>query len=463
MLLEKCIDFYRIAMAYLFLMVKMTNLLKGENQLKKLLFVTCIFIFALSTGCKSASSEAAAMESTPNVKPKLQLTDIAAHWAEESIVKAIDKDYVDGYEDGTFRPELNVSRAEFLKMAVTAMKLPLNSIAEGSEWYKPYVEAATAKGILREMDFPLGAINQPITRLEMARISARSTDVTLQDKANQIDDKLLVYNAAKSGLIQGLSYGELAPEKSTTRAQSVTIIERILTVNEGGKLEVDKYALSNAEIAWHKTNIVTMLPRYFSNGFGEYKNNNFKAENMYFTADNGNFINETEKLVVVDMSDPTDPNRSLVPSDLQWIGVDNKFKPILSNSYVILGINHIKVSKKYGISPAYQFGTFLLGYIQPQNLDVKAAYKKDPDTLLRMEPAYSTSKAGDRAIEINYAGHEFNDLKEQDYITAFVIPKKDLFAINSAQIFTLDYMPSSDFNGKPVRLFESKLDPNIHQ
>jgi hypothetical protein len=76
-------------MAYLFLMVKMTNLLIGVTRLKKLLLVvTCIFIFALSTGCKSAASEASAMESTPIVKPKVQLTDIAAHWAKESIMKA---------------------------------------------------------------------------------------------------------------------------------------------------------------------------------------------------------------------------------------------------------------------------------------------------------------------------------------------------------------------------------------
>jgi hypothetical protein len=438
-------------------MVKMTNLLKGAIQLKKLLFVTCIFIFALFTGCKSILPEAATMESVSNVKPKVQLSDIEAHWAKESILKAVDKDYVDGYEDGTFRPELNVSRAEFLKMAVTAMKLPLNSIAGGSEWYKPYVEAAAEKGILRESDFPLGAINQPITRLEMARISVRFTDITLQDKAAQIEDKLLMYNAAKAGLIQGLSDGELAPEKSTTRAQSVTIIERILTVNGGGKLEVDKYALSNAEIAWHKTNLISMLPRYFSKGMGT-----FDASKMYFSADDGNFINETEKLIVIDMSDPNDPNHSLVPSDLKWIGYDGKYREIPEQTYLILSFNHIIVNKKYGISPAYNFGSIIVGDIQPLNFDPKI-YKQDPSTLRDAQMVYSESQSGDLAIEINYPGHEFNNLKDQRYVRGSVIPKGDLFASNTFGRFAVDFNQPSQFNGIPVRIYQSEIDENYHQ
>ncbi|SED12886.1 S-layer homology domain-containing protein [Paenibacillus sp. GP183] len=431
-------------------------------MIKQTLFSILAFSVFM-VGCEAQNISATGTLVVTSTKANVNLSDISNHWASDAINKAVQKGYVDGYEDATFRPELNVSRAEFLKMAITAMKLPITGDTTGSEWYKPYIAAATDKGILRPTDFPSADISKPITRLEMARISVRSTDDKLQDKDAQIEDKLLMYNAAKAGLIQGLSYGELAPEKSTTRAQSVTIIERILTVNGGGKLEVDKYALSNAEIAWHKTNIVTVLPRYFSNGIGEYTNNNFKAENMYFSADNGNFINETMKLVVVDMSDPTDPNRGLVPSDLKWWGSDRKYRSIPSNSYVILGINHIKVSKKYGISPAYQFGEFTPGHIVPKNVDLNAAYAKDPDTLLDLEVADSVSKVGDRAIEINYPGHEFNDLREQDYTTAFVLPKGDLFAENVDQIFVINYYPSSDFNGKPVRLFESKLDPNIHQ
>ncbi|SEB75829.1 S-layer homology domain-containing protein [Paenibacillus sp. GP183] len=294
--------------------------------MKKLLVVICIFIFAHSIGCKSSTSEASAMESTPNVKPKVQLTDIAAHWAKESIMKAVDKDYVDGYEDGTFRPELNVSRAEFLKMAVTAMKFPLNNVAGGMEWYKPYVEAAEAKGILRESDFSLGEINQPITRLEMARISVRSTDAKLQDKAAQIEDKLLMYNAAKAGLIQGLSNGELAPDKSTTRAQSVTIIERILTINGGGKLGVDKLAVSNAEIAFHGTNFETIV------GSG------YKLIQLPATIDVQSGVTATfNKVHVVDGDDKSDPFWELLK-------VKTSLHESLDDSYIF--VYHITVDNK---------------------------------------------------------------------------------------------------------------------
>lgn len=53
----------------------------------------------------------------------------------------------------------------------------------------------------------------PISRLEMAMIAVRATDPTFQNKAVQIDDKSVMYNATKVGLIQGLAYGELGPER----------------------------------------------------------------------------------------------------------------------------------------------------------------------------------------------------------------------------------------------------------
>ncbi|OZQ56763.1 hypothetical protein CA600_30765, partial [Paenibacillus sp. VTT E-133280] len=95
--------------------------------------------------------------------------------------------------------------------------------------------------------------NKTITRQEMARIAARATGLQTKE-----DDKWM-YLAAKSGLISGLGVGKLGEKENTTRAQSVATVERVLTVKGGGKLPTDKYAISSAELAWHKTNIFTVM------------------------------------------------------------------------------------------------------------------------------------------------------------------------------------------------------------
>ncbi|TXK86019.1 S-layer homology domain-containing protein [Paenibacillus sp. N3.4] len=227
-------------------------------MLKKLF--TVLTMTTILTACTNNVSDAAVEinSSSPMVAKQLSFSDISNHWAKSSIEGAVKKGYVDGYEDASFKPEKNVSRAEFVKMVVTAIKEPVNGAATGSEWVVPYIAAAKNKGILRDLDFPADSLNEPISRLEMSRIALRASDSALQNKAVQIDDKSVMYNAAKIGLIQGLSGGELGSGKPTTRAQSVTIIERVMTVISGGKLEVDKAAASFAEIDLRGSNFDTM-------------------------------------------------------------------------------------------------------------------------------------------------------------------------------------------------------------
>ena len=69
-----------------------------------------------------------------------------------------------------------------------------------------------------------------------------------------------MYLATKAGLIKGVGIGQIAPKGLTTRAQAIVVIERILSKNTGASLDVDKYAVGSAEIAWHGTNIFTVMP-----------------------------------------------------------------------------------------------------------------------------------------------------------------------------------------------------------
>ncbi|MFC5451679.1 S-layer homology domain-containing protein [Paenibacillus aestuarii] len=226
---------------------------------KKMMLTSVLSVFCF-TGCQSVEATTEALKHTgkPAVVNMIHFQDMASHWAESSVRNGVAKGYVDGYEDSTFRPEQPVTRGEFIKMVMTAIKSPVDGTAGGAEWAKPYLVAAGHRGIWRENDFAVEQLNEPISRLEMSRIALRAADSNLQNKAMQMDDRSIMFNSAKKGLIQGLAGGELGLNEPTTRAQSVTMIERVLTVLDGGKLPVDKAAASYAEIELRGSNFETM-------------------------------------------------------------------------------------------------------------------------------------------------------------------------------------------------------------
>lgn len=104
-----------------------TNNIGGK--MRKILSI--IFSVFILFGTMSVSASAIGM-----------LNDIDGHWAEESIKRAIDKGIINGYPDGSFKPDNSVSRAELAKILTIAFDL--NSAAklpeefedvENNQWY----------------------------------------------------------------------------------------------------------------------------------------------------------------------------------------------------------------------------------------------------------------------------------------------------------------------------------------
>ncbi|MDB5054047.1 MAG: hypothetical protein JWM44_2097 [Bacilli bacterium] len=276
----------------------------------------------------------------------VSFSDISGHWAENSILQAVQKGYVEGYPDGTFKPDGKVTRAELIKMVVTAMKLVPGPT--GDHWYDTYVNAAVSNQIYK-YDFT-GNLNNPMTRQELSIIGVRATREDIRN-AKDFDIKRFMYEATKSGIVQGLGNGELGIDQTTTRAQAVTIIERILTLNAGGKLSVDKHAVSRAEVAWHKTNVFTMLPRYFPEIDPIKHDSNLDKwdyKKAFYDSSDGIYHEELERYVIVDMNDKNDPFRSDVEGFTFPVGykdeTTNKFvdKSILAPEKSYVEVNVIK-------------------------------------------------------------------------------------------------------------------------
>ena len=83
------------------------------------------------------------------------LSDIQGHWAEENITRWVEAGKLGGYEDGTFRPDNTVTRAEFCTMAATALALPADhsvldqfSDVSAQSWYADGISAMADMGFI---------------------------------------------------------------------------------------------------------------------------------------------------------------------------------------------------------------------------------------------------------------------------------------------------------------------------
>ncbi|WP_339252829.1 polysaccharide lyase family 8 super-sandwich domain-containing protein [Paenibacillus sp. FSL P2-0136] len=175
--------------------------------------------------------------------PGPSLTDIAGHWAEASIREAVKQGIITGYPNGSFQPNRNVTRAEFTVMLAKALKLQNIEAALSfkdsdriGSWAKTAVAQAAALGIIQGDNNSNFRPDAPMTRAEMAVMLARALHLApVARSAGFTDDRDIpawaVGAAAemkKLGLMQGKGNNSFFPKDAATRAETVTVLLRML-------------------------------------------------------------------------------------------------------------------------------------------------------------------------------------------------------------------------------------------
>ncbi len=89
-------------------------------------------------------------------------------WFSQYVCLALKRGIVEGYPDGNFKPGNNVNYVEALKMLSEMYDYSL-TIESGEEWYMPYVNAAEEHGTILPINLPADHL---LTRGEMARLAA---------------------------------------------------------------------------------------------------------------------------------------------------------------------------------------------------------------------------------------------------------------------------------------------------
>jgi hypothetical protein len=171
------------------------------------------------------------------------LTDIAGHWAEANIMALVEKGAIAGYPDQTFRPNSNITRAEFATVLVKAFQLEAKEgrvfADTATHWAKDAIATAGAYGIIKGYSDDKFGPNDNITREQMAVMIAKAVNLTIGEQAPVFSDsakisdwaKDAVAAAAEAEIIKGYPDGSFRPQGPATRAEAVTVIVKALEIN----------------------------------------------------------------------------------------------------------------------------------------------------------------------------------------------------------------------------------------
>ena len=169
-------------------------------------------------------------------------TDIDKSWAKTDIEKWSSKGIINGYSDGTFRPNNNITRAEFVAIMTrlfgyidkTASKFP---DVKSSSWYYDYVAKAYDAGIIQGYSDGTFKPDQKISREQAAVIINRAFafETISKNAYSKFNDSAKISTWARDavssltekGIIQGRPGNVFDPLANITRAEVIHIVNKI--------------------------------------------------------------------------------------------------------------------------------------------------------------------------------------------------------------------------------------------
>ncbi len=177
------------------------------------------------------------------------INDIDNHWARTDITNLLKLGIITGYPDNTFRPNQEVTRAEFAKTILNALGftgsqnavLDFKDATATPPWAVPYLARAYQEGLLTGYQDRTLRPNQKITRVEMAALFARALNLKHESLPNVTGEVYFadaqqipawaaeyVKVVNQKGIIRGNSLKQFQPANPATRAEIAAMTWRFM-------------------------------------------------------------------------------------------------------------------------------------------------------------------------------------------------------------------------------------------
>lgn len=175
--------------------------------------------------------------------------DITIHWARADIELLANKLVIDGTTQNSFEPDRSVTRAEFAAMLVRALglveqpgRIAYSDVRAEEDWYAGAVEAASEAGLIEGYEDGTFRPNALVTREQTVVMLVRAIryagELPMADiiALERFSDHALTAGWAResaaqlltAGIIEGVDAAKLAPKELATRAQSAVLLTRML-------------------------------------------------------------------------------------------------------------------------------------------------------------------------------------------------------------------------------------------
>ncbi|WP_296969189.1 S-layer homology domain-containing protein, partial [Tepidanaerobacter sp. EBM-38] len=194
------------------------------------LILVFTFVIGLTFPAVATSAKAAA-----------GLTDISNHWAKDKISQWVQKGLVSGYTDGTFKPDKSITRAEFMTLVNKVLgfseKATIGfSDVTSTDWFYEEIAKAVKAGYISGYQDGTVKPNREISRQEAAVALCKALNLEIQGDATEFTDKDAIPNwsrpyiaaLAAKGYMGGYPDGSFKAERHITRAETVTMLDKVL-------------------------------------------------------------------------------------------------------------------------------------------------------------------------------------------------------------------------------------------
>lgn len=182
--------------------------------------------------------------------------DLNGHWAHKDVTLLASKKVIEGLSDTRFGPNEPITRAQFTAMLVRA--LGLNGHGQGAEtgfvdvknndWYAAAVATAVENNLIEGFSDGSFRPNEQITREQMGVLLLRAlklagTNLEMGDPDSILEgfkdrDRIASWSEeavsviVKSGLMEGRSADRFVPDARSTRAEGAVVLTRMLMMAE---------------------------------------------------------------------------------------------------------------------------------------------------------------------------------------------------------------------------------------